>query len=362
MSARFLRRLWLSLAATLLCGAAQAEPYLAVQQGLQCVACHVNPTGGGLRNAFGAAFSQTALPAYMLPGDKPVWYGKATDWLRLGGDLRASTARSEVPSQPSTSTQGLDQARLYVDAELLADRLGIYLDEQVRPGKPVRQEAYVRLSTPDQRWYAKAGQFYLPFGWRLQDNTAFVRGVSGISMTTPDKGLELGLQTAEWSLQLVRSNGPGNVAPTTGHQTTAQGVWLQDWGRVGLALAHTQSSAGNRMATGLFGGFRTGDLAWLGELDLVGDSSFAGGRRRQLAGLAEVNWGFSKGQNLKFTSELFDPDRQVANDHKVRHSLVYELTPIPFVQLRAGYRRNGGIPQSNFDNRRSMFLELHTFL
>lgn len=350
------------LAAALLPALSRAEPYLAVDQGFKCIACHVNPTGGGLRNAFGAVFTQNGLAAYRLPESVPAWSGSLFDGLRVGTDLRASTTRTHVPNQPAQSDHGLDQWRAYLDLQLLREHLGVYLDEQLRPGEALRQEAYVRLSSADQRFYAKAGQFYLPFGWRLQDNTAFVRSLSGINMASPDKGLELGLETDHWSVQFVASNGPGNVGPTRGNQRSAQVVWIQpDW-RIGLALAHTRSSAGNRLATGLFGGLRTGPLAWLGELDLVGDSAFPEGRRRLLAALGELNWKLSQGHNLKYSAELLDPDRAVRHDHKVRHSLLYELTPLPFVQLRTGVRRYGGIPQNDVDNRRSWFLELHLFM
>lgn len=354
--------LLIGLAAALCSGLARAEPYLAVDQGFKCIACHVNPTGGGMRNAFGAVFTQTQLPAYRLPEAVPAWSGSILDGLRFGADLRSSASRTRVPSQPEQSDKGLDQFRVYLDAQLIRDHLGVYLDEQLRPGDPLRQEAYVRLSTADQRWYAKAGQFYLPFGWRLQDNGAFVRSLSGVSMASPDKGVELGLEADEWSVQIASSNGPNNVGPVTGSQLTGQAVWVKpDW-RVGLALAHTKSSAGNRSATGLFGGLRTGPLAWLGEIDFIGDSGFPDGRRRQLAALGEVNWKPRQGHNLKFTTELLDPNRSARRDHQVRQSLLYELTPIPFVQLRTGYRRFGGVPQNDFDNRRILFVELHMFM
>jgi len=40
---------------------------------------------------------------------------------------------------------------------------------------------------------------YLPFGLRLEDDSAFTREVPGIYMTTPNRGVEVGLELAHWS-------------------------------------------------------------------------------------------------------------------------------------------------------------------
>ena len=74
-----------------------------------------------------------------------------------------------------------------------------------------------------------------------------------------------------------------------------------------------------------------------------------------------MNWGIRNGHNLKLTGEYYDPDRDVDEDEQNRWSLVYEYTPLPFVQLRAGYRRYEGIPQNDLQNRKLTFLELHGF-
>lgn len=341
---------------------AMAEPYLAVGQGYKCNACHVNPTGGGLRNAFGVVFTENVLPARGLPAEAPVWTGSIGDHLRLGGDLRASGSHTEVPGQASTHGWNLDQLRVYGDVEVIRDRLGLYVDEALAPGTAHALEAYVRYVGPHAGWYVKGGQFYLPFGWRLQDNSAFAREVTGISMTTPDTGIEVGLERPDWSAQLDVTNGPANAGTGSGYQLTSQVAWVKARGRIGAAASFTQSDAGDRRVVGLFGGLRTGPLVWLGEADLVQDDGFPEGRRSLLTGLGEVDWGFRRGHNVKLTAESFDPDRDVREDQKARYSLLYEYTPLPFLQLRAGFRRYRGIPQNDLDNRRLLFIEIHGFL
>ncbi len=342
--------------------AAFAEPYLAIQNGYKCVACHVNPTGGGLRNDFGVIFSENVLPAHTLPANFPTWSGKIAGFLRAGLDARASWTRTQVPHNPTQEQRQLDPLRLYADIALIPQRLGIYLDEKLAPGKSQELEGYVRLNDASHGWYLKGGKFYLPFGFRLQDQTALVRELSGISMTTPDTGVELGLERPDWSAQLDYSNDIGNASALARHQITAQFAWVQAGYRLGAAASVVSTSTGNRRVGGVFAGVRSGPIAWLGELDLVRDDGFADGARSMLAALGELDWALHRGQNLKLTVEYQDPDRAVPEDQFTRWSVVYEITPLPFVQLRAGFRRYRGIPQNDAANRQAVFVELHGYL
>ncbi len=55
----------LAMAAVLRPHAANALPFYAQRTGLPCAQCHLNPRGGGPRNAFGRAFARNG---HQLPG------------------------------------------------------------------------------------------------------------------------------------------------------------------------------------------------------------------------------------------------------------------------------------------------------
>jgi hypothetical protein len=344
-----LAALILTIIALLRASPATAEPYLAVLEGYKCNVCHVNPTGGGLRNDFGLTYAKVLLPAETIDNTLDSW---------IGGDLRADWSRETAPNSPSAQAFALEQFRVYADLTILPDRLGIYVDEQVAPNGSQNEEAYVRYGSTTDGFYLKGGQFYLPFGWRLQDQTAFVRQVTGINMTAPDKGIEIGYEHSAWSAEFDLTNGAANASTGSGYQVVTQVVYTKPIWRVGIAGSSTQSGAGDRHMGGLFAGLKTGPIAWLAEGDIVQDDSL---ERTMAAGLLEADWRLLKGHNLKLTAEYEDPDRAVRNNQETRYSLVYEYTPLPFLQVRAGYRHNFGIPQNNQEHGQLTFFELHGY-
>lgn len=343
---------------------AHAEPYLAVQLGLKCGQCHVNPTGGGLRTTFGDIFAQTVLPAQHLDTGTPLdnWTGQVGNYLRVGGDLRFDASGTQAPNTRSTDQFALEQSRVYLEADLIPNRLLAYADEQIAPGGALNREAYLLYWSATHDWYLKAGQMYLPFGLRLQDQTAFILSATGINMTTPDQGVEFGWEHGHWDAQMAVTNGTaGGAATSNGKQTSTQLAYVESVWRVGVAANYNAQSVGAKTAYGIFGGLRTGPISWLAQAEITDDQSIANNQGKQLATLLEANWLIARGNNLKITNEFLNPNREVPNGEQTRWSLVYELTPIQFVQIRTGFRWNDGIPQDNSEHQRLYFVELHGF-
>jgi hypothetical protein len=341
----------------------QAEPYLAVQLGLKCNQCHVNPTGGGLRTTFGDIFAQTVMPAAHLDTGTDNWTGQlGTPYVRTGGDLRFDAQVIEVPHASTVQEFSLEQARVYLEANVIPDRLLAYVDEQVAPGGALDREAYVLYWSASHDWYLKAGQMYLPFGLRLQDQTAFILTATGINMTTPDQGVEFGWERGHIDAQFAVSNGTaGGPATGDGKQYSSNFAWVESMWRLGVAANSNDQPGGTKRAYGIFGGLRTGPISWLAQAEITDDASIPNDQGKELATLLEGNWLIARGNNLKITYEFLNPDREVPNDEETRWSFIYEWTPIQFAQIRSGFRWNDGIPQDPSEHQRLYFIELHGF-
>jgi hypothetical protein len=302
------------------------------------------------------------MPARTLEASGSPWTGELGRFIAMGANLRGSATWLDQPGTGAASSFDFDGLRAYLDLHVIPERLALYIDERLAPGNAGNAEGYLRLWSKDRRFYLKAGQMYLPFGIRLQDDGAFTRAQTGISFNTPDRGVEVGFDGMRWTSQLAITNGTGGAPEIdNGKQFSLRSEYVAPRGRVGASFNVNDFVVGARRMSGVFGGLRTGPIGWIAEADYIVDST-GPANLKQWAALLEANWSFRKGHNLKLTAERYDPDRGTTADRQTRLSLLWEYTPMPFLQIRSGIRNHDDTAEVPFLNQRIVFVQLHGFL
>ena len=344
---------------------ARAEPAFAVRTGYRCSTCHANRTGGGIRTAFGSIYTQTTLPHRPLP------WGAASTLLRgnpdarfaFGGDLRGQYLTVDSRELEDVSSFELAEANVYAEARLIPNRLSLYLDERVGPGGASARELFGLFAFADEksRGYVKVGKFLPAYGWRLPDDAAFVRQFTGFSYTSPDIGVEVGLEPGRWSLHLAAVNGAGGGSDDNrSKRFNLQAVRrFRNW-RAGVSGSNNIRGAVTTTHAGILGGANFGRLALLAEGDWVQTRDGAGSDQR-LVGLLEADVLLMRGLNIKLAHDWIDPDTGIQTDDRTRDSIGVEYIPYPFIQLRCFVRFRDGPPQVSGSRDDQVELEAHIF-
>lgn len=342
-----------------------AEPYLAVESGLKCNMCHVNPTGGGKRSLFGMTYARTNLAVMRLfqREDTQGWNSEVNRRLGIGGDYRGGYSSVDIPGAADSSGWSTTKGTAYLEIRPLPGLLTLYADRQLAPGNSLERESYVMLTPKAGRYVVKVGQMFLPFGLRLQDDATFVRQRSGINFDTPDDGVEFGLELPRWSAQAAFSHGTAGAGSRPGKsQASLTMVHVRSRWRAGASVNINEDPLGDRRMLAAFAGLRTGPVSWLAEVDSISDDLGAGGGARDIeATLFEGNWRIRPGHNLKFGYEFLDPSDLVGDDEQERYRVVWEFSPLQLFQLRVGLTSYNGVPNIPSSNRREFLLESHVY-
>ncbi|MBK7859703.1 MAG: hypothetical protein IPJ65_14005 [Archangiaceae bacterium] len=266
-----------------------AEPHLAVREGFACSQCHTNRTGGGKRTAFGATYSQVALPAWRpAPDTVPLGFVAPNlgDYVSLGADLRVQHvttlgARSYFEGKwldaPGGNTLRMPVANLYGELELVKGYLSVYLDEKLGPEGASARELMLLVHGLPLGGYAKAGRILLPYGLRLADDEAFIRQVTGFNYGNQDLGVEIGAEPGPVFISAALSNGTlGGTDTNERKQLTATIGVRARWGRIGASYSWNDASGPEgllvRQVGGGFAAVNVGRLTVLTEADVVVDT------------------------------------------------------------------------------------------
>ncbi|HVO72831.1 MAG TPA: hypothetical protein VMT35_02310, partial [Ignavibacteriaceae bacterium] len=195
-----------------------ALPRFALRMNAQCTECHVNPTGGEMRNHGGWSFGKN-----MLPMASPRDYKMSNmigENISFGVDFRTQYLYSA--EKKKTDFQKME-GTIYANVDLSED-INIFTRYDF-----IQQifEGYGVARVLPNRSYIKAGAFSPNYGLRIDDHTAYTRGGDFGLLFTPNNpiqglifwpqyteiGLETGLYFSNFALLTLSAGKPNFINP-----------------------------------------------------------------------------------------------------------------------------------------------------
>lgn len=348
-----------------------ALPRFAARSGAKCSDCHVNPTGGGLRNKEGWAYGKNNLMLYKTYSDDSEFevspmIGKN---ILFGADFR------------SQYIVRFDSAYTKSDFHKMAGSLyfGVMASEKVTLYSRYDfaqsvWEAYAVASILPNDGYIKAGTFTPNYGIRLDDHTAYTRGgdfgvLSGVTAgwiyepRYTETGFELGYYFSDLAFLTVSAGGAGYPSFSKDPVYTANLLFTPSLGDkanlfFGGSFASIKKGFGptitNVNSFGGYLGFGIGNFSLLAEFDnaknLVMKDSTAS------ALMIEASYKLTKGLDAVVRYDKFDPNTN-ADKNELGHIVIgFDYFPYSFVELKPQYRINTEEPK--YDNN-AFVLQFH---
>ncbi len=362
-----------------------ALPKYASRTGYKCEACHVNPTGKGMRTEFGSDYGRDDItfPTYKQATDYDENSTKLTPNLSFGGDFR-SIYYYETFDKASTFFQM--QGALYLDFRL-NKKFQIYADKDLFGDMEVFGLAKVLPADG----YIKIGKFIPAYGTKVDDHNYFIRGgpynpavqfdnrfpagyPSGLRFgeLSEDTGLELGFSPSIFTFNVGLFDGlPGVNLPTSG--TKDKSVAVRGDTRFNLAGINwnfggsyydSPSPTNHETFFGPFGAvtlFNT--LTLTSELDFVQQKLPAQPMTTGIIWWHELNWMVYQGIDLKLAYESYDPDKDLKNGVFSQITVGAELFVLSGVEVRPLYRFNlNSLPNGVKANTNEFITMFHFFI
>jgi hypothetical protein len=356
----------------------RALPRFALMTGAKCGSCHVNPTGGQMRNEYGMSFSMEKLPLEATRDTEFSISTKINDNISVGGDYRSQFIYDA--GTKSSSFQAMTTT-LY-GAVRVHPKITFYYKQDII------NSAYQALSGPEVfvlarilpgGWYIKGGEFLPEYGWRLDDHTSYTRGgdlgfIASLGYQPgllfipnyKDIGVEVGGSAGDLLLTAGVFNGTGNTAPIG---FSGDKAWVGKAEYAGSAsdfhfrLGGSVYGFSDFKMYGVHSGFGIGSVVVTGELDWTRNvfSPFTNTITRgprAMAAYAEADIQAVQGVWLTGKFDIFDPDQGVPDNEVKRITFGFEFFPYYYVEVRPQYRINLETPRIDNDQ---LVVQMHAW-
>jgi len=334
--------------------AANALPRFSSRTNLSCQSCHVNPSGGGMRNAFGEEFGREQLAVQRWQKE----YGleepstKITDNISYGADFRF-LALYRTKNNPDVSSAAFIPMQMDLTLNLaVSKKISLYLNPAFGPYN--RLEAFAVAKILPASGYLKAGRFTPPHGLRIDDHTSFVRQATPFRNNAGQQtGVEFGFAPSPFRFMGAFTNGlrgdtDAGLAKAVYAKAEASGsiIGINLFGglssyndasggeKLNLQEVYAAATIGERLTVlGTVGRIK-GNASAMSLNSDVNQRNTAGANLTQFALLVEVDYLISEGLDLKVMYDFFDPNTRIKTGTAKRISGGVEFFPFSGVELR----------------------------
>jgi hypothetical protein len=363
-----------------------ALPRFALRVGQNCNDCHVNPTGGEMRNDRGWKMSRRGLS--MNPPDTAFkMSNKIGENIRFGADIRGQVLGTLNPNFKRIDFQNMS-ALLYTSVEL-SEQMNIFARYDF---ENTIWEGYGIAQVLPNNGYFKGGTFIPNFGIRLDDHTAYTRGgdlgfitnaVEGFVYDPyyTETGVEVGIYISDFAfftasvgrpigqakkpLQPLLTNDPSYTARLQFNPSLSENINLLFGGSI-----HRFRSPNNlynpfvKNISDMYGGFAgigIGNFTLIAEYDI--GRSYLIADSLTTAVMIEAAYKIIKGLEAVVRYDRYDPSTNTANDDRYRIVIGLDIFPYPFMEILPQYRlqKDHNFITGSLEDNDAFNLQFHIF-
>lgn len=318
-------------------------PRFASRTGAKCQSCHVNPSGGAMRQAFGVQYGREQLPVPAWSKDFEVedFSNLLTNFLGVGADFRTLYFYQKRDSTSANAFWQM-QGDIYLNFKV-AKKVNMFINKGLRSGF----EVFGLLNILPASGHIKIGKFVPAFGTKFDDHTAYIRTYTGFSpefgrpeLTGAEVGVAPGPVTVIGGIYNARDDFGSGTGSEKAFLGRAEGMFkLGEETTFGIGANLFSRKTAFGYTTTIFGGlgsFSHGNFTVFGEADLIKNN-----QQVDVSGVVayvEADYMVTPGLDLKLAYDFYDPDKDLKSGSKSRFSFGFEFFPISGVEVRPVYR------------------------
>jgi len=338
-------------------------PSYSIEQNSNCINCHVNPTGGLMRNDYGSnVYSLDELSVRKWINEDKEFDGFISDNIQIGGELRIQSYKG----QESNSIFPM-QIDLYSNVEF-DNNISLFMKYGAK------QELYLLLDDFNKVDWIKIGKTIPDYGLKLDDHTSFIRGGNSSNTLVHsgliDEGLifdyaagyddpilvEIGLKiNKNISLTSSISNG---ILPNNENNITISIKSKSSFQSGNLLFGSSLMKEKDFNMFGIFGGFSRKKMTLSFEFDKAYNwiESY-----KSIASYMELIYKPIQGVHLTAKYDYFDKDLSALSGSTERYSVGVNFFPINMLELKFQLREYKLFSISDTNINTEYLVQLHTW-